>query len=60
MLRSSDAAFSVEVERPGGPTTMIRVRPIEGGDLPWVVRRLEDAFGDVNVARKGVPIGKDG
>ena len=39
---------------------MIRVRPIEGGDLPWVVRRLEDAFGDVNVARKGVPIGKDG
>jgi ribosomal protein S18 acetylase RimI-like enzyme len=35
---------------------MIRVRPIENGDLPWVVERLEDTFGDVNVARKGVLI----
>jgi GNAT superfamily N-acetyltransferase len=35
---------------------MIRVRPIERGDQPWVVRRLEDAFGDVTVARKGVLI----
>lgn len=33
---------------------MIRVHPIEHGDRPWVVRRLEDAFGDVTVARKGV------
>ena len=32
---------------------MIRVRPIERGDRPWVVNRLRDAFGDVNVARKG-------
>ncbi len=35
---------------------MIRVRPIERGDRPWVVLRLEDAFGDVTVARKGVLI----
>ena len=35
---------------------MIRVRPTELGDQPWVVRRLEDAFGDVTVARKGVLI----
>lgn len=35
---------------------MIRVRPMERGDQPWGVRRLEDAFGDVSVARKGVPI----
>lgn len=33
---------------------MIRVRPTEHGDRPWVVRRLEEAFGDVTVARKGV------
>jgi ribosomal protein S18 acetylase RimI-like enzyme len=33
---------------------MIRVRPIEYDDRPWVVRRLEDAFGDVTVARKSV------
>lgn len=35
---------------------MIRVRPIERGDRPWVVRRLEEAFGGVTVARKGVLI----
>lgn len=35
---------------------MIRVRSIERGDRPWVVRRLEDAFGDVTVARKGILI----
>jgi ribosomal protein S18 acetylase RimI-like enzyme len=35
---------------------MIGVRPIERSDRPWVVRRLEDAFGDVIVARKGVLI----
>jgi ribosomal protein S18 acetylase RimI-like enzyme len=35
---------------------MIRVRPIERGDRPWVVRRLEEAFGEVTVARKGVLI----
>ena len=35
---------------------MIRVRPIEPADRPWVIRRLEDAFGDSTVARKGVPI----
>jgi GNAT superfamily N-acetyltransferase len=35
---------------------MFHVRPIERGDQPWVVRRLEDAFGDVTVARKGVLI----
>jgi len=33
---------------------MIRVRPIEPGDRPWVVRRLKEAFGGVTVARKGV------
>jgi ribosomal protein S18 acetylase RimI-like enzyme len=38
------------------PYPMIRVRPIERGDQSWVVRRLEDAFGDVIVARKGVLI----
>ncbi|HET7270158.1 MAG TPA: GNAT family N-acetyltransferase [Rubrobacter sp.] len=32
---------------------MIHVRPIEPRDLPWVVHRLEGAFGDVTVARKG-------
>ena len=35
---------------------MIRVRPIERSDRPWVARRLEDAFGGVTVARKGVLI----
>ena len=35
---------------------MIRVRSIVRGDRPWVVRRLEDAFGDVTVARKGILI----
>ena len=35
---------------------MIRVRPIERSDRPWVIRRLEDAFGGVTVARKGVLI----
>lgn len=33
---------------------MIRVHPIKPGDRPWLVRRLERAFGDVTVARKGV------
>lgn len=33
---------------------MIRVRAMRGGDRPWVVGRLKDAFGDVTVARKGV------
>ena len=35
---------------------MFHVRAVESGDLPWLVRRLEDAFGDVTVARKGVLI----
>ncbi len=35
---------------------MIRVRPLERDDRPWVVGWLEDAFGDVTVARKGVLI----
>jgi ribosomal protein S18 acetylase RimI-like enzyme len=35
---------------------MIRVRPIERGDRPWLIRRLEEAFGGVTVARKGVLI----
>ena len=35
---------------------MIRVRPIERDDRPWVVRQLEEAFADVTVARKGVLI----
>jgi ribosomal protein S18 acetylase RimI-like enzyme len=35
---------------------VIRVRVIERGDREWVVRRLEEAFGDVAVARKGVLI----
>jgi ribosomal protein S18 acetylase RimI-like enzyme len=35
---------------------VIRVRPVESGDQYWVVRRLEDAFGGVTVARKGVLI----
>ncbi len=35
---------------------MIRVRSIESADRPWVVLRLEDAFGGVGVARKGVLI----
>jgi ribosomal protein S18 acetylase RimI-like enzyme len=38
------------------PYPMIRVRPIERVDRPWVALRLEDAFGGVDVARKGVPI----
>jgi GNAT superfamily N-acetyltransferase len=29
---------------------------MERGDRPWVVRRLEDVFGDTTVARKGVSI----
>jgi ribosomal protein S18 acetylase RimI-like enzyme len=32
---------------------MIRVRPIERDDRPWVVRRLEETFANVTVARKG-------
>jgi ribosomal protein S18 acetylase RimI-like enzyme len=35
---------------------VIRVRPVERGDRAWVVRRLEEAFGGVTVARKGVAI----
>lgn len=35
---------------------MILIRSIESVDRPWVVRRLEGAFGDVAVARKGVLI----
>jgi ribosomal protein S18 acetylase RimI-like enzyme len=35
---------------------MISVRPIKHGDRPWVIRRLADAFGDANVARKGAVI----
>jgi ribosomal protein S18 acetylase RimI-like enzyme len=35
---------------------VIRVRSIGRGDQSWVVRRLEDAFGDVTVARRGVLI----
>ena len=35
---------------------MISVRPIEPGDQPWVVRRLENAFAGITVARKGVLI----
>ena len=35
---------------------MIRVRSIERGDRPWVIHRLEGAFGGVSVARKGVLI----
>ena len=35
---------------------LIRVRPMERGDRPWVVRWLEDVFGDTTVARKGVSI----
>jgi len=35
---------------------MIRVRPIQRGDRSWVVCRLEDAFGGVTVARKGLLI----
>jgi ribosomal protein S18 acetylase RimI-like enzyme len=35
---------------------MIRVRSIEHGARPWVVRRVEGAFGGVTVARKGVLI----
>jgi GNAT superfamily N-acetyltransferase len=33
---------------------MIRVRPMELADRPWVNRLLEDAFADATVARKGV------
>ena len=32
--------------------TMIHVRPMERGDRPWVVGRLQDAFGAATVARK--------
>jgi len=35
---------------------MIRVRSVERDDRPWVVRQLEEAFGSVSVARKGVLI----
>ena len=35
---------------------MISVRPIEPGDQPRVVHRLENAFAGVTVARKGVLI----
>jgi ribosomal protein S18 acetylase RimI-like enzyme len=35
---------------------MIHVRPVEGGDRSWVFQRLEDAFGDATVARKGASI----
>jgi ribosomal protein S18 acetylase RimI-like enzyme len=35
---------------------MISVRPKAPGDQPWVVRRLENAFAGVTVARKGVLI----
>jgi ribosomal protein S18 acetylase RimI-like enzyme len=35
---------------------MVRVRPIQSADGPWVVGRLVDAFGGVVVARKGVLI----
>jgi ribosomal protein S18 acetylase RimI-like enzyme len=36
--------------------TMISIRPIEPGDQPWVVRRLENAFAGITVARKRVLI----
>ena len=32
---------------------MIHVRPVEGGDRPWVLQRLKDALGDATVARNG-------
>jgi ribosomal protein S18 acetylase RimI-like enzyme len=35
---------------------MIRIRPMELADRPWVNRLLEDAFADATVARKGVLI----
>jgi ribosomal protein S18 acetylase RimI-like enzyme len=35
---------------------MIRVRPIQDDDRPWVLGRLQDAFGDATVARKGASI----
>lgn len=35
---------------------MIRTRHMEPGDLRWVIHRLEDAFADVTVARKGALI----
>ena len=35
---------------------MIRVRPMQDDDRPWVIRRLENAFGDATVARKGASI----
>jgi ribosomal protein S18 acetylase RimI-like enzyme len=35
---------------------MILVRSIERGDRPWVVHRLENAFANVTVVRKGVLI----
>ena len=38
------------------PYPVIRVRPIERGDRPWVASLLEGAFGGVTVARKGALI----
>jgi 3-oxoacyl-[acyl-carrier-protein] synthase-3 len=35
---------------------MISVCPIEPGDQPWVVRRLENSFAGITVARKGILI----
>ena len=35
---------------------MIRVRPMQDGDRPWVLGRLQNAFGDATVARKGASI----
>jgi GNAT superfamily N-acetyltransferase len=58
--RVRDDGWTTRARRTGRSSatirTMIRVRPLERGDRPWVVGRLEDAFGDVNVARKGVLI----
>jgi ribosomal protein S18 acetylase RimI-like enzyme len=35
---------------------MIRVRPIQDDDRAWVLGRLQNAFGDATVARKGASI----
>jgi hypothetical protein len=35
---------------------MIRVRPMQDDDSPWVIRRLKNAFGDATFARKGASI----
>jgi ribosomal protein S18 acetylase RimI-like enzyme len=35
---------------------MIRVRPMQDDDRPWVLGRLQNAFGDATVARKGASI----